>query len=317
MANPAQTSAAPATVPPAAEPIIDVSADDEVVIPKKKGLGFTAWFSIVWLTLLMLVSVFAGLLPIHNPDTAVDVPRLGPFQTSNAILGTDANGRDLLARAIYGARISMLIATAAVLIGLILGGLLGLIAGYFRNWIGNTLAGFFDILLAIPQLVLALAMVAVLKGDPSSTDGFHMPAVLILILTLGLVSIPILARITRAATLTWSQREFVTASRAQGAGDWRILFREVLPNVLPAMVSISLLGIAVAIVAEGGLALLGVSVDPPQSTWGTMVATSRPDLQQAPFIMFVPVIAIFVTVLALNYLGDVIRDRFDVRESAL
>ncbi len=292
-------------------------AELEEAAAKKKKLGIGAWLAIIWLGLLAFVSLFAGFLPLNDPDASVDVQRLAPFQNMSTPLGTDANGRDLLARAIYGARVSMLIAVCAVFLGLIVGGLLGLVAGYFRNWIGNALASFFDILLAIPQLVLALAMVSVLKGDPSSTEGFHLPVVLVLILTLGLVSIPILARITRASTFTWSQREFVTAARAQGAGDARILLREVLPNVLPAMVSISLLGIAVAIVAEGGLALLGASVEPPQSTWGTMVAAGRSDLELAPFILFVPVIAIFLTVLSLNYLGDVVRDRFDVRESAL
>ena len=111
--------------------------------------------------------------------------------------------------------------------------------------------------------------------------------------------------------------EKAIAAQPQGAGHWRILFREVLPNVLPAMVSIALLGMAIAIVAEGGLAILGASVDPPTSTWGTMISTGRVDLEDAPFIVWIPVAAIFLTAMSLNYLGDVIRDRFDVRESAL
>ena len=139
----------------------------------------------------------------------------------------------------------------------------------------------------------------------------------ILIFALGIVSIPILARITRANTLAWGQRDFVTAARAQGAKDSRIIIREILPNVLPSMMSISLLGIAVAIIAEGGLAILGVSVEPPTATWGTIISTGRISLRDAPFIVFIPCIAIFLTVLSLNYLGDVIRDWFDVRESAL
>jgi peptide/nickel transport system permease protein len=144
-----------------------------------------------------------------------------------------------------------------------------------------------------------------------------LPVVLTLIIALGIVSIPLLARITRANTLAWSQREFVTAARAQGATHWRILFREVLPNVLPAMVSIALLGMAIAIVAEGGLAILGASVEPPTATWGVMISTGRSELQQAPFIVWIPIAAVFLTAVSLNYLGDVVRDRFDVRESAL
>src|SRR5699024_3111392 len=133
-------------------------------------------------------------------------------------------------------------------------------------WVGKVLASLFDILLAIPALVLAMALVAVLKGDPQEGDGFD--PLFILILALGIVAIPLIARITRASTMTWSQRDFVTAARAQGATDRRILFREILPNVLPAMVYIALLGMAIAIVAEGSLAILGASVEPPSTTWG-------------------------------------------------
>ena len=223
----------------------------------------------------------------------------------------------MLSRVIYGARTSLIIASASVAIGFFVGGFLGLLAGYFRNWAGNALVSLFDILLAIPQLVLALSLVSVLKGDPTNDSGFKLPVVMTIVVALGIVSIPLLARITRASTLSWSQREFVTAARAQGATHGRILFREVLPNVLPAMASIALLGMAIAIVAEGGLAILGASVEAPTSTWGTMISQGKADLQDAPFIVWIPIFAVFMTAAALNYLGDVIRDRFDVRESVL
>jgi peptide/nickel transport system permease protein len=300
-----------------AAPLEELAAESEVP-PGRKPFGLGAKLSMAWLGLLVFCAVFADLLPLSDPNEAkFGYETLGPFQTGRFPLGADANGRDLLARTIYGARTSLVIAVCAVAFGLIIGGILGLIAGYFRNAVSTALVSLFDILLAIPQLVLALALVAVLKGDPNVEGGFHMPTVLVLILALGLVSIPILARITRANTLTWSQREFVTAARAQGAGHFRIMVREVLPNVLPAMLSITFLGVAVAIVAEGGLALLGASVDAPTSTWGTMIATGREQLREAPFIVGVPITAIFLTVMALNFLGDAIRDRFDVRESAL
>lgn len=144
-----------------------------------------------------------------------------------------------------------------------------------------------------------------------------MSPILILIIALATVSIPLLARITRANTLTWSQRDFVSAARAQGASDSRILFREILPNVMPAMVYIALLGMAIAIVAEGSLAILGASVNPPTPTWGVMIEQGKSDMEDAPFIMFLPIVTIFATVMALNFLSDFIRERFDVRESAL
>lgn len=284
----------------------------------KGHLGIGAWLSIGWLVVIVGAAVLAPILPLNDPNANVAVKRLAPFQ-GGPILGADANGRDLLSRVIWGGRTSLIIAVCAVLLGLAVGGFLGLLAGYFRNWLGNILVGLFDILLAIPQLVLALALVSVLKGDPNTAAGFHLPVVLVLIIALGLVSIPILARITRASTLSWAQRDFVTAARAQGASHRRILFREVLPNVAPAMFSITLLGMAIAIVAEGGLAILGVSVDPPKATWGTMISAGKSELNStgAPFILWVPIVAVFLTAVSLNHLGDVVREHFDVRESAL
>lgn len=313
LAAPTAGAAMPVAAP-GQEAVVD--ADDGV--SRKRPLGLGGWLSIIWLAILAIFVFFADFLPISAPDAdQTGYERLAPFQTSRYPLGADANGRDLLARTIYGARTSMTIAVCAILVGLLVGGLLGLLSGYFRNWFSTALSSLFDILLAIPALVLLLSLVAVLKGDPNIEEGFHMPVILVLIIALGIVTIPILARITRAATLSWAQRDFVTAARAQGAGHGRILFREILPNVVPAMASIALLGMAVAVVAEGAAAILGASVDPPTSSWGTLIATGRADLRDAPFIVAVPIIAVFFTATALNYLGDVITDRFDVRESAL
>jgi len=282
----------------------------------KKKLPFGAYLAALWMLAVVIAIVGASWLPLSDPNQSFGgLKEVGPFQVDGHMLGGDSNGRDLLSRTVYGARISMEVSVCAVLLGLAVGGALGLLSGYYRGKIGNILVSLFDILLAIPPLVLALALVAVLKGDPGSGKG--LPVLLVLIIALGIVSIPILARITRANTLAWAQRDFVTAARAQGAKNSRIIIREILPNVLPAMISISLLGIAVTIIAEGGLAILGVSVEPPTATWGTIIADGRTSLRDSPFIVFIPCIAIFLTVLALNYLGDVVRDRFDVRESAL
>jgi peptide/nickel transport system permease protein len=141
--------------------------------------------------------------------------------------------------------------------------------------------------------------------------------VFVMILAIGLVSIPILGRITRANALAWSQREFVTAAKAQGAPGIRVMFREVLPNVLPAMLSIALLGIAVVIVLEGALAIFGLSVPSSSTSWGSMINSQLGDLSKTPAFWLAPSIMICLTVLALNYLGDVVRTRFDVRESAI
>lgn len=289
---------------------------EELGEASKRKLPLGAWLAGGWLVLVLFSALFAGFLPIENPNVEVAKPKLAPGQ-EGLLLGADGNGRDMLARLVHGGRNSLVIAVASIGAGFLIGGLLGLLSGYFRNWVGQVLSTLFDILLAIPALVLAMALVAVLKGDPSDTEAFHLSPILILIIALGIVSIPLLARITRANTMAWSQREFVTAARAQGASDWRILFREILPNVLPAMVYIALLGMAIAVVAEGSLAILGASVVPPTPTWGVMIVEGKTDMEEAPFIMFIPIVVVFLTVMSLNYLGDVIRDRFDVRESAL
>ncbi|MFO7280157.1 MAG: ABC transporter permease subunit, partial [Thermoanaerobacterales bacterium] len=162
--------------------------------------------------------------------------------------------------------------------------------------------------------ILAVTLVTVFASGQGVSSTRRM---VVLVLALGLVSVPVLGRIARANALAWSQREFVTAARAMGARNRSIMFGEVLPNVLPAMFSIALLGIAVVIVVEGGLSLLGVGVQLPTPSWGNVLAEGRSELRQAPHIVMVPTVVIFLTVLSLNYLGDVVRARFDVRESAL
>lgn len=296
---------------------LENEANEPSGVSAKKKLGFAAWLAIGWLLLVLIACFFASLLPITDPlATVKGLRNLAPGQDTAHFLGGDGNGRDLLSRVVYGTRSSMTVAVFAVLFGLVIGGLLGLLSGYYRNWFSTALATMFDILLAFPPLVLALAMVAFLRGDPQASKP-TLSTTNIVVLALGIVSVPVLARITRASTLSWSKRDFVTAAKAQGAKDSRILFREILPNVLPAMLSIALLGIAVATIAEGGLALLGVGIEPPTPSWGNIIAQGRGELREAPYIVFVPSIAIFLTVLSLNFLGDKIRDRFDVRESAL
>lgn len=309
-------TAATASSPTHALPV--EQGDDDSLSTRKKRLPVGAYLAIGWLVLIVGSALVAGFLPLNDPIAEVaSLPRLAPGQ-EGLLLGADDNSRDMLSRMIFGGRASLTIAVGAVSMGFIIGGMLGLLSGYFRNWVGKVLASLFDILLAIPALVLALSLVSVLKGGGvEDQDSFRLPTMVILILSLGIVSIPLLARITRGATMAWSQREFVTAARAQGASHARIIFREILPNVLPAMGYIAILGIAIAIVAEGGLAILGASVDPPNPSWGVMINDGRNSMKSAPFIMFIPIIATFFTVMSLNYLGDLIRDRFDVRESAL
>jgi peptide/nickel transport system permease protein len=311
---------------PAAEAINPVStlepvdASQAVVVggpvgrARRARLGIAGSLAIAWLAFVTLAALLAPILPLDDPNENFASIVGQPPGTEGHILGGDGLGRDLLSRMVWGARASLLIGVASVLLGLVLGGLLGLMSGYFRGRTDTIFTGAFDVLLSFPQLILALTLVTVFASQEGVSETRRM---VVLILALGVVSIPVLARITRANTLAWSQREFVQAARAMGARNRQIMFGEVLPNVLPAMFSIALLGVAVVIVAEGGLSLLGVGVKLPTPSWGNILAEGRSDLRDSPHIVLVPTVVIFLTVLSLNYLGDVVRARFDVRESAL
>lgn len=294
-----------------------VEADAEVELSATKRLGIAGWFAIAWMVFVIGSAILAPVLPIDDPikGDLLHV-RASPGEAGH-LLGTDDNGRDVLARTIWGSRTSLLVGLGAIVIGFAVGGVLGLMAGYLRGRTDTVLSTLFDVLLAFPPLVLALALVTALASGTVESPVGSGQRLAVLILALGIVSIPVLARITRATTMAWSQREFVTAARAQGAKTGRIVVREVLPNVLPAMFSIALLGVAVVIVVEGGLAILGVGVQLPMASWGNMIAEARGNLEKIPWAVFTPSAFIFLTVLSLNFLGDVVRARFDVRESAL
>jgi peptide/nickel transport system permease protein len=313
---------------PGAGPLTEVAGVVAGVEPaRKKRLGIGAWIAIAWLAGLLLSAIAAPIIPgladpnetfpeisrAQAPFATIDLPGGGtstPFAEGH-LLGGDRNGHDLLSRAIYGARNSLIVGFGAIAFGIAAGGSLGLVAGYYRGKVDTVLVAFFDIMLAIPALVLALSLTAVLRG--------RIADLWILVIALGIISVPILGRITRANTLVWSQREFVTAARAQGAKDWRIMTREVLPNVLPAMFSIALLGVAVVIAAEAALRLLGIGLSITEPSWGSIINDGRSFLVDGitPHVVFVGSGFIFFTVLALNFLGDTVRARFDVREAAI
>ncbi len=293
---------------------------------RSPGLGIAGRLAAGWLVFIIVVAALAPALPLADPIAPDTEAGAGaPMFTEGHIFGTDKSRRDVLSRVVWGARASLIVGIGAVAVGMLIGGALGLVSGFRRGRADTALSSLFDILLAFPQMVLALSLVAFLKPPPPqvAVDGQTveatggLTAIQILILAIGIVAIPLLARITRATSLTWSQREFVLAGKAQGARGLRLMVREVLPNVLPAMFSVALLSIGIAIIAEGGLSVLGVGVEPPQASWGNMIAENRSVARDPLNALFVPMFVVFLTVMALNYLGDAIRERFDVRESAL
>jgi peptide/nickel transport system permease protein len=305
-------------------PMAAVEAGTEGVV--KKRLGFGAWLAMGWLGLLLFLMVFASVLPIDPPRQRVSgLAFQQPLCTatdciSGHPLGGDAIGRDMISRLVYGARNSLFIGVGAVIIGFLIGGFLGLVAGYYRGKLEAVITGFLDILLSVPAIILALSLAIFLQDRVQDIVGSSETAGrLTLTFALGIVAIPSIGRITRANTLVWSQREFVTAARAQGAKNLRIMVREVLPNVVPAMAAIALLALAVLIIAEAALSILGAGITPPAPTWGNIIVEGFDYLTngRAPHIVFEASGAIFLTVLAINYLGDAVRERFDVREARL
>lgn len=282
---------------------------------KKRRLGIGFWLSSVWLLITFGLTMLAPYLPFVDdpgafPDFTVD-PAAGP--SGSHWFGVNKNGDDLFSQVVNGGRVSLFIAFAVVVLGFVSGGLVGMIAGFFRGRIDRVISAVIDVLLAFPALVLALAMIAIFASE-GSTVRPNMPVV---IGSLSILSVAPLARITRGITLAFSEREFVTAARTLGASNARILRREILPNVIPPMAVFSLTVIAVVIVAEGALAFLGLSVGAPSPTWGKLINVGRPELETSPHITFFPAGVMFLTILALNYIGDVLQSKFTVREGAL
>lgn len=309
----ATTEAGSALESPAA---LDTEAELEIASTKK--LGPMGWLAIFWLVLVFIMAIAPGIFPFGElGQRDIEALRNDDGISIAHPFGFDSRGSDLATRVIHGSRASLTVAVGSITFGLLVGGILGLISGYFRGRIDTLIVNAFNVMLAVPALVLALTLATVFA---SGDDVSYARRVTVVTFAIGIVSVPILGRITRASTLTWSEREFVTAAKAMGARSHRIIIREVLPNVLPAMFSITLLGMAIAIITEGGLAVIGVGIPPELNTpsWGNLIATGRSQmLLGSPNQIIGPAIFIFFTVLSLNYLGDVVRARFDVRESVL
>jgi len=274
-----------------------------------RRLGPLFWIAIGWLMLISLLALLAPWLPIKDPDAYYLVrgerPPYAPSGTH--WFGTDQDARDMFARTIFGARVSLVIGFVAIAFGMLVGGTAGIVAGYLRGRTDRVVSFVFVVFLSFPSLVLAILITALLDRG-----------LVTIALTLGVLAIAPVGRLARASTLSFAEREFVTAARAIGAGDRRIIIRELLPNVVVPMGALALLGMAVAIVAEGGLAFLGLSVE-KGPTWGKLilVGAGTRDLEKSPWIAFGPIIILFLTVLALNYAGDRVRSYFDVREVGL
>lgn len=272
----------------------------------------SAQVGFVLLGLLVFMAVFANVIAPYDPTKVLkDVKRrdppcihlLGcPADKPEHIFGIDGNSRDLFSRVIFGSRLSLQVGLATITFAIIIGGLIGALAGYVGGWLDNLLMRIMDVLMAFPSLLLAIAIVSVL--------GIGLINAL---LAIGIVSIPRFARLIRSTVLSVRETEYVQASRALGASPFRILFLRILPNAITPLIVQGTLGIATAILDAAALSFLGLGAEPPRPEWGLMLGEERNSIFNAPHLVFFPGLAIMITVLSFNLIGDGLRDALDPR----
>jgi peptide/nickel transport system permease protein len=223
------------------------------------------------------------------------------------ILGTDENGRDLLARLIAGAQISLTVAVSAVIMQVVIGSVLGAIAGYYGGWIDFWIMRFTDVVLSIPLLPLLLVLTAIV----SATSNKASLSFVVIVVLIGGLTWPPTARLVRASFLSLREREFTEAARAIGGGDMRIIFRHLLPNAVAPIIVQATLSVAGVILTESVLSFLGFGIQPPQASWGNMLANAQSNITIAPWVAIFPGLCILIVSLSINYLGDGLRDALD------
>ncbi|TCT25104.1 peptide/nickel transport system permease protein [Melghiribacillus thermohalophilus] len=250
---------------------------------------------------LVVTAIFAPYFATHDPIEQ-DLLNRYAAPSSEHWLGTDGLGRDIYSRIVYGTRISIQIGVIAVGISMVVGVLLGIIAGYFGRWIDNVIMRIIDILMAFPSILLAIALVAVL--GPSLTNAM---------IAVGIVGVPHFARIVRSTVLSIKETEYIEAARASGVRNGEILFRHILPNSMAPIIVQATLSIGTAILDAAGLSFLGLGAQPPKPEWGAMLSDAQEALQTAPWAITFPGLAILIVVLGFNLFGDGLRDALDPR----
>ncbi|HVB91052.1 MAG TPA: ABC transporter permease [Acidimicrobiales bacterium] len=279
--------------------------------PNRRKLGLLFWICVGWISLVVLMALIADLLPLPDPIIG---NYNGPQNAGPGwghLLGTDDLYRDILSRLIFGARVSLVVGFGGTALGLILGGVPAMVSAYRRGRIDTLLNTTSYVVLAFPAIVAVIAIVT-----------FWGHALWKITVIIGVAGAPLIFRVIRASTLSYATRDFVLAAKALGASDRRILAREILPNILPTVVSFGLIAVATIIVLEGSLAFLGLSVQPPTPSWGNMLNESAGLLsggkgQTNPWLVTFPAGAMFLLLFSLNVVSDKLRSHFDVTEIKL
>jgi len=259
-----------------------------------------AWIGLLICAVVILAAIFAEVLAPYDPSES-HYEAILSAPSAQFWLGTDEIGRDILSRVIYGARVSIQVALVSIALAIVLGSMLGMIAGYFGGWVDHVVMRVMDGMLAFPMLVLALGIIAVLG-----------PSLLNTTLAITIINVPSFARLVRAQVLVVRKLDFVLAARALGAGDLRIMLRHVWPSVVGNLIVYASLRASTAIITESSLSFLGLGAQPPTPSWGQMLSTAM-QYWDAWWMSVFPGIAIFITVIALNFLGDSLRDTLDAR----
>lgn len=272
----------------------------------KPGRNVIFYVSVAWLVLVAVLVVLGDSLPFVKDPNLIDAAARNTGPSRDHWFGASNLGRDIFAQVLVGGRISLRVALIGTVVGIGVGGALGMVAGYYRGAVDWIVSLIVSVTLAVPALVLVTFIVAV-RGQSLGNVTF----------AVCLLAVPALARIVRASTLQVADREFVKAATVVGATRTRILLTEILPNVMPTMVSFAFLTTGIILVAESSLSFLGLSVQEPTITWGSIIASGRAQMEAAPHAVFLPALVLFFTVLSLNFVGDQLLKRFDVREGVL
>ncbi len=283
----------------------------DVMVAGKKRLGLFFWLCTGWIGLIILVAIFANVLPLPKPSYENFASPQNASPGWGHLLGTDDLNRDILSRLFFGSRVSLVVGFGSTAIGMLLGGLPAMFSAYRRGRVDTFLNTLSYAVLAFPALVAVIAI--------GSFWGHQLWKITLVI---GVFSAPVIFRVIRAATLSYATRDFVMAAKALGANDRRILGREILPNILPTVLSFGLIAVATVVVLEGTLAFLGLSVPPPTPSWGNMLYEGSGLLsggkgQSNPWLIIFPAIAMFSLLFSLNVVADKLRAYFDVTEVKL
>jgi peptide/nickel transport system permease protein len=286
-----------ATATVAAPPVVIAAPSAWKRAARSGGLAV----GLVLVVAMALVALLAPWVAPYDPDAQDVLMKLeGP--SAEHWFGTDAFGRDVLSRVIWGARVSLFVGTVATLAGVLIGTVIGIVSGYYGGIVDKLITAATDVLLSFPQLIMGLMLVAVLG-----------PTLFNLILAITITAVPAFIRVARGSTLAMKERDFVDACRALGFGDLRIMFLHVLPNIMDEVVVMGSLWLAAAIRTESTLAFIGLGVPPPTATWGGIIREGFDNLLDAPWLSIFPSLAILVVMIALNLIGDGLRDATDPR----